>query len=63
MPQQPENSGSIRVSVRFPCGDRFERKFNLDDSIEVHFFFFAFGNLNEMAEYPQNILIFIAFQL
>ncbi|VDN58804.1 unnamed protein product [Dracunculus medinensis] len=37
LPQQPENSGSIRVSVRFPCGDRFERKFNLDDSIELLF--------------------------
>ncbi|VDD96714.1 unnamed protein product [Enterobius vermicularis] len=37
IPTESEDSDSVRVNVRFPCGARFERKFSLDESLEVLF--------------------------
>lgn len=41
IPTESEDSDSVRVNVRFPCGARFERKFSLDESLEVCFNFFS----------------------
>jgi hypothetical protein len=40
LPPEPEVNGGdgVRVSVRFPSGQKFERQFNADDNLEVcHF--------------------------
>lgn len=39
LPKEPELNGAnvLRVAVRFPDGAKIERRFNLDDSLEVVF--------------------------
>uniref|UniRef100_A0A914ZMP7 UBX domain-containing protein n=1 Tax=Parascaris univalens TaxID=6257 RepID=A0A914ZMP7_PARUN len=37
LPSETNSAEHVRVSVRFPSGDRFERRFDLDDSLEMLF--------------------------
>ncbi|TKR81169.1 hypothetical protein L596_015092 [Steinernema carpocapsae] len=39
LPEEPTATGTdcYRVNIRFPCGDKLERKFNADDSLELLF--------------------------
>lgn len=44
LPPESRAADSIRVSVRFPGGEHFERRFDLTNSLEVLLFFKIFGN-------------------
>lgn len=40
LPPESQASDCVRVSVRFPSGERFERRFDVTNSLEVSFFAF-----------------------